>query len=140
MMILPAPSSDLMILPGEKGNKTCQENLMVDHIHLTGPKYPQLAKQLLTGGVFAVGISQIWHLDMNPSNCEWWNLVALCQRCHLTIQAKVILERPWILDHSEWFKPYVAGYYAQRLGYQTCKDFVFRNIDKLISEGSGVTR
>ena len=27
----------------------------------------------------------VHHLDMNPSNCEWWNLAALCQQCHLKI-------------------------------------------------------
>lgn len=43
---------------------------------------------------------------------RWWNLVALCQRCHLTIQAKVQMERMWPYPHSEWFKPYAAGWYA----------------------------
>ena len=31
----------------------------------------------------------IHHLDNNKSNCEEWNLAALCQRCHLHIQGKV---------------------------------------------------
>jgi hypothetical protein len=26
---------------------------------------------------------------------RWWNLVALCQRCHLQIQGKVVMERIW---------------------------------------------
>jgi hypothetical protein len=54
----------------------------------------------------------VHHLDGDKSNCRWWNLLALCQVCHLYIQGKVIPERPWILEHSEWFKPYVAGFYA----------------------------
>lgn len=54
----------------------------------------------------------VHHLDMDPQNCAWWNLCPLCQRCHLQIQAKVVLERMWMLDHSLWFRPYVAGYYA----------------------------
>lgn len=29
----------------------------------------------------------VHHLDMNPANCRWTNLVALCQRCHLHVQA-----------------------------------------------------
>lgn len=29
----------------------------------------------------------VHHLDMDPSNCDFSNLVALCQRCHLSIQA-----------------------------------------------------
>lgn len=53
------------------------------------------------------------HLDMDPSNCEWFNIPALCQQCHLHIQAKVIMERVWILPHSEWFKPYYLGWVAQ---------------------------
>jgi hypothetical protein len=58
----------------------------------------------------------VHHLDLDPSNCRWWNLPALCQRCHLRIQGKVVMERPWMFDHSEWFKPYVEGYYAFHAG------------------------
>lgn len=58
----------------------------------------------------------VHHLDLNPSNCSWWNLAPLCQRCHLIIQSKVILERGWMFEHSDWFKPYAAAYYAQRAG------------------------
>ena len=25
----------------------------------------------------------VHHIDMVKANCRWWNLVALCQRCHL---------------------------------------------------------
>ena len=28
----------------------------------------------------------VHHFDGNKSNCEWWNLMALCQRCHLRRQ------------------------------------------------------
>jgi hypothetical protein len=58
----------------------------------------------------------VHHLDIDPRNCAWWNIPALCQRCHLSIQGKVILERDWMFDHSEWFRPYVAAYYAVRAG------------------------
>lgn len=54
----------------------------------------------------------VHHLDGDKSNCRWWNLAALCQVCHLKIQAKVVMDRPWTPEHSEWFKPYAAGYYA----------------------------
>lgn len=54
----------------------------------------------------------VHHLDMVKSNCRWWNLLALCQRCHLMIQARVDLKRAWFLEHTDWFKPYVAGWYA----------------------------
>ncbi len=30
----------------------------------------------------------VHHLDGDKSNCEDWNLVAMCQRCHLSVQAK----------------------------------------------------
>ena len=32
-------------------------------------------------------ILTVHHLDGIKTNCEWGNLVALCQRCHLHIQA-----------------------------------------------------
>lgn len=56
----------------------------------------------------------VHHLNGVKHDCRWWNLVALCQRCHLVIQAKVYMDRPWVYEHSEWFKPYAAGYYAWR--------------------------
>lgn len=79
----------------------------------------------------------VHHLDMDPSNCEWWNLAALCQRCHLSIQARVIMERHWLYAHSDWFKPYVAGYYAHIMGYPTDKEFVMRHLDFLLCMGKG---
>ena len=54
----------------------------------------------------------VHHLDGDKANCRWWNLLALCQVCHLSVQARVIPERPWLWDHSQWFRPYVAGFYA----------------------------
>jgi hypothetical protein len=54
----------------------------------------------------------VHHLDLNKSNCAWWNIVALCQKCHLQIQHKVVMEQPYMFPHSEWFKPYVAAYYG----------------------------
>ena len=52
------------------------------------------------------------HFDVDKSNDEWWNLLALCQVCHLQIQGRVDPEMPWFLEHSEWLKTYVAGFYA----------------------------
>jgi len=75
----------------------------------------------------------VHHLDMNPANCCWWNIVPLCQRCHLHIQSKVIMERPYMFEHSAWFKPYVAGYYAVRAGYPDAKDFVLENLERLLT-------
>lgn len=78
----------------------------------------------------------VHHLDMNPANCEWWNLAALCQRCHLSVQARVVIERPWMFTHSDWFKPYVAGYYAYRLGRSTDRAYVIANMEDLILTGT----
>lgn len=77
----------------------------------------------------------VHHLDLNKSNCRWWNVVALCQKCHLQIQHKVILERPWVMtDHSAWFRPYVAGYYAWRyLGLDLSREDVLARLDELLS-------
>lgn len=57
-------------------------------------------------------ILTVHHLNGVKHDCRWWNLTALCQRCHLEIQGKVTMERVFPLEHSEWFKPYAAGWYA----------------------------
>lgn len=57
----------------------------------------------------------VHHLDGNKGNCAGWNLAALCQRCHLHIQAKVDMAQLFfedILDVSAWFKPHLEGYRA----------------------------
>ena len=51
----------------------------------------------------------VHHLDGNKSNCEDYNLAALCQRCHLRIQAKVNIYQIWMFEHSAWMKPHVEG-------------------------------
>jgi hypothetical protein len=79
----------------------------------------------------------VHHLDMNPANCEWWNLAALCQKCHLQIQHKVVMERPWMLEHSAWFRPFVAGYYAFHHGLPHDRSFVDAHMDDLILIGQG---
>ena len=55
----------------------------------------------------------VHHLDGNKSNCADWNLAALCQRCHLAVQARVKMDQLFfseILDVSEWFKPHLSGF------------------------------
>jgi hypothetical protein len=80
----------------------------------------------------------VHHLDMDRGNCCWWNLAALCQQCHLHIQAKVVMERIWFLPHSDWFKPYVAGYTAHRLGLDESKEYVMQHLNELLEEAIGV--
>lgn len=82
----------------------------------------------------------VHHLDLNKSNCEWWNLAALCQRCHLKIQHKVIMERPWMFEHSEWFKIYAAGYYAHRNNLPHDKAFVMSHLEELLDFGRPTPR
>ena len=84
-------------------------------------------------------ILTVHHLDMNPENNAWQNLLPLCQRCHLTIQHKVILERQWMFDHSDWFKPYAAGYYASQAGLPTDREWVTAHMDELLELGKPIT-
>lgn len=79
----------------------------------------------------------VHHLDGDKANCEWWNLAALCQVCHLQIQGKVIMGRTWMFGHSAWFQPYVAGYYARQLGLCDERDYVLVNMELLIALGQG---
>lgn len=65
---------------------------------------------------------------------RWWNLAALCQRCHLYIQGKVVMERVWPWPHSEWFKPYAAGWYAWAyLGEDLTREQVMDRLDDLLA-------
>ena len=72
---------------------------------LIAPRRVEAAWRILT----------VHHLDGDKGNCRWWNLAALCQRCHLEIQGKVRMDRRWLREHSEWFRPYAAGFYAWTL-------------------------
>jgi hypothetical protein len=74
----------------------------------------------------------VHHLDMNPANCAWWNIPALCQRCHLRIQSRVVMERQWMFQHSEWFNPYVAGYYANLRGLPTERTYIMENMETIL--------
>lgn len=78
----------------------------------------------------------VHHLDGNKANLCWWNLLALCQACHLSVQARVLPERPWLWEHADWFRPYVAGFYAAYYGhvFLSCDETVAR-IDELLALG-----
>lgn len=79
-------------------------------------------------------ILTVHHLDGNKGNCRWWNLASLCQRCHLQIQGKVQMERVYPWPHSEWFKPYVAGYYAWTyLGEEITREQAIERMDDLLA-------
>lgn len=79
-------------------------------------------------------ILTVHHLDGDKGNCRWWNLAALCQRCHLQIQGKVRMERRWLHEHSDWFRPCVAGYYAWTfLGENLTREQVSGRLDELLA-------
>lgn len=82
--------------------------------------------------IFAGRMLTVHHLDLNKSNCAWWNLAALCQACHLSIQGRVVMERPFMFEHSEWFRPYVAGYYAHLRGLPEDRESVLANMADLL--------
>ena len=46
----------------------------------------------------------VHHLDGDPANCDPNNLVALCQRCHLAIQARYRVGQLWlpIVEPPAW--------------------------------------
>jgi hypothetical protein len=82
-------------------------------------------------------ILTVHHLRLGDDakrDLRWWNLAALCQRCHLQVQGKVLLERVWPWEHSEWFKPYAAGWYAHSyLGEDLTRDEVDARLDELLA-------
>ena len=109
-----------------------------------GSRVEGLAHELATQAGVVVGygktveawwrILTVHHLDMNKANCRWWNLVALCQRCHLQIQGKVQMARVYPWEHSAWFRPYVAGYYAfVYLGEDLTREQTEARLDDLLA-------
>ncbi len=82
-------------------------------------------------------ILTVHHLRLGDDakrDLRWWNLAALCQRCHLQIQGKVVMERIWPWPHSDWFKPYVAGWYAWAyLGEEITREEAEARSDELLA-------
>ena len=77
----------------------------------------------------------VHHLTGDKANMRWWNLAPLCQRCHLHIQGKVVMHRQWMFEHSEWFRPYVAGYYAYCHGLDDSREAVEANMQHYLDVG-----
>jgi hypothetical protein len=79
-------------------------------------------------------ILTVHHLDEDKTHCRWFNLVALCQRCHLRMQRAVVMGRPYHFEHSEWFKPYAAGFYAFKyLGEDLTREETMARLDELLA-------
>jgi hypothetical protein len=76
----------------------------------------------------------VHHLNGVKADLRWWNLAALCQRCHLEIQGRVRMEQVYPHEHSPWFKPYAAGYYAATyLGEDLTREQTEDRLDELLS-------
>lgn len=76
----------------------------------------------------------VHHFDGDKSNCRWWNLLALCQRCHLSFQSRVNPEVPYWFEHSDWLKPYVAGFYAWKYhGEELSRKQVTERLEELLN-------
>ena len=80
----------------------------------------------------------VHHLTGDKRETAWYLAVPLCQVCHLTVQAKVVMERIWYLSHSLWFRPYVAGYVASTmLGVELDRETATVYADMLIAVHQG---
>ena len=67
-------------------------------------------------------------------DCRWWNLAALCQRCHLSIQGRVVMDRVYPFEHTEWFKPHAAGWYAaDYLGEDLTREETYLRLEELLA-------
>lgn len=79
-------------------------------------------------------ILTVHHFDGDKANDVWWNHLSLCQRCHLAFQTRVNPEIPWMFEHSEWLKPYVGGFYANKyLGLDLTREEVEARLDELLA-------
>ena len=54
-------------------------------------------------------ILTVHHFDGDKRNCEWWNLLALCQRCHLKVQAKFDWSNVTQKNCPKWLMLYLMG-------------------------------
>jgi len=79
-------------------------------------------------------ILTVHHLDEDKANCRWWNLAALCQRCHLRMQRAVVMSRPYHYEHSPWFRPFAAGFYAFKyLNEDLTRQETMARLDELLA-------
>lgn len=76
----------------------------------------------------------VHHLNGVKYDCRWWNLAALCQRCHLSIQGRVRMEQVYPHEHTAWFKPHAAGYYASvYLNEDLTREETLERLDDLLA-------
>lgn len=81
-------------------------------------------------------ILTVHHLTGVKADLRWWNLAALCQRCHLLVQGKVVMDKPWPWEHTDWFKPHAAAWYGLRyLGLELDREETEDGLDALLALG-----
>jgi hypothetical protein len=82
-------------------------------------------------------ILTVHHLRLGADakrDLRWFNLAALCQRCHLQIQRKVQMERVYPFEHTPWFQPYAAAWYAWTyLGEELTRAETMVRLDELLA-------
>ena len=60
----------------------------------------------------------VHHLDMRPENCEWWNLVALCDSCHMRVQGRLDWAQMSLSDaNSAWGESLPRWLAVRRKGF-----------------------
>lgn len=59
----------------------------------------------------------VHHFDGDKSNSARWNLMSLCQACHLSVQARVDPLVALLFEPSAWSIPYIVGFYESGRGY-----------------------
>lgn len=108
-----------------RGLAPCGPFCMTNHVANDLRKYERQRKRVLT----------VHHLNGDKSMNVWWNLLALCQICHLQIQAKVVPANPYMWEHKAWFKPYAAGFYAHQNQRNVSREHVLANLDTYLALG-----
>jgi len=70
-------------------------------------------------------ILTVHHLDRDKGNCQPYNLVALCQRCHLVYERVPLLLQLWLWGPPAWvrwrqdvYRLSLAGASRRRLGLE----------------------
>ena len=58
----------------------------------------------------------VHHFDGDKNNVHEGNLMALCQACHLSVQARVDPNVPLMFAPSKWAMPFIAHFYESGRG------------------------
>lgn len=117
----------------------CTHEGPVRGVYPNGHRSPYWDYRATLDDPLLVGIEAQWrvltvhHLNQVKADCRWWNLTSLCQRCHLRVQRVVLMDRVWPWEHTEWFRPHAAGWYAHAyLGLDLTRDETLARLDELL--------